>query len=219
MKNRAGLLMSFLHTIILYPIKSHVIGSHVITSLAILSLAVIVSGCAKKEEGPVDAAQQTEQETVENEISQAEETQKLVFEGVDIEGNQISSTVFSEAKITMINVWATYCNPCLREMPGLGELTGDYDAGEFQIIGIISDVLEGGDQKAIDQAKDLITQTNAQYPHLLLNESVYYALLTDVSVVPTTFFIDENGVVLDTVMGAMDKAAWKEKIDELLGKE
>ena len=179
---------------------------------------VLSAGCAKKEE-QVDIAQQTQGEEAEIDILQTEETQKLSFEGVDIDGNQISSDVLADAKLTMINVWATYCNPCLSEMPGLGELAKEYDPGEFQVIGIISDVLETADQKTIDFAKELITQTKAQYPHLLLNESVYYALLTDVSVVPTTFFVDENGVVLDTVMGAMDKSAWEEKIDELLGKE
>jgi len=113
----------------------------------------------------------------------------------------------------MVNVWATYCNPCLSEMPGLGELAAEYDAEKFQIIGIVSDVLEGEDQEL---AESLIEETGADYTHLLLNESLYYALLTDVSAVPTTFFIDENGTVLDTVVGAMEKPAWEEMINGLL---
>ncbi|MCM1342698.1 MAG: hypothetical protein NC305_05770 [Lachnospiraceae bacterium] len=68
----------------------------------------------------------------------------------------------------------------------------------------------------MDYASGLIQQTGADYTHLLLNESVYYALLTDVSAVPTTFFIDENGVILDTVIGSMEKAAWEEKVNALL---
>ena len=116
----------------------------------------------------------------------------------------------------MVNVWATYCNPCLSEMPGLGELAAEYDSEEFQIIGIISDVQEGASQEMMDLAADLIEQTGADYTHLFLNESLYYALLTDVSAVPTTFFIDENGVILDAVTGAMDKSSWEEKINALL---
>lgn len=179
--------------------------------LLMMALVVILSaGCGNKEK-------ENEKEP-ESEIQQAEE-QQVSFTGVDINGDQLSSDIFADSKITMVNVWATYCNPCLSEMPGLGELAESYDTEEFQVIGIISDVLETADQKTIDLARELITQTKAQYPHLLLNESVYYALLTDVSVVPTTFFVDENGVVLDTVLGAMDKSAWEKKIDELLGKE
>lgn len=140
----------------------------------------------------------------------------VTFEGQDMEGNTVSSAIFAESKLTMVNVWATYCNPCLREMPGLGELAREYDSGEFQIIGIISDVQEGADQRVVDYALALIDQTGADYTHLILNESVYYALLTDVSAVPTTFFIDENGVILDTVIGSMEKSAWEEKINALL---
>lgn len=133
-----------------------------------------------------------------------------------MEGNAVSSEIFSETKLTMVNVWATYCNPCLREMPGLGELANAYATDEFRIVGVISDVAEGADQRTLDYAADLVEQTSADYTHLLLNESLYYALLTDVTAVPTTFFIDSNGVILDTVVGSMDRSSWEERINELL---
>lgn len=140
----------------------------------------------------------------------------VFFEGQDIEGNAVSSSVLSNAKLTMVNVWATYCNPCLREMPGLGELAKEYEPEEFQLIGIISDVQVGAEEKTLEYASGLIEQTGADYPHLLLNESVYRGLLTEVSAVPTTFFLNRDGEVLDVVIGAMDKSAWEEKINTLL---
>lgn len=146
----------------------------------------------------------------------AESAAAVSFEALDMAGNAVSSDIFSDARLTMVNVWATYCNPCLREMPGLGELAGEYDPAEFQVIGIICDVQEDADQKMLDYASDLIQRTGADYTHLVLNESVYYALLTDVSAVPTTFFIDQDGVILDTVIGSMEKSAWEEKINALL---
>ena len=161
-----------------------------------------MSGCAK-----TGSNERTEGEAVSSSIT---------FEALDMEGNTVSAEIFSETKLTMVNVWATYCNPCLREMPGLGELAGEYAPEEFRIVGVISDVMEDADQKSIDLAASLIEQTNADYPHLLLNESLYYALLTDVTAVPTTFFIDENGEILDTVVGSMEKFAWEEKVNALL---
>lgn len=146
----------------------------------------------------------------------AEETAEIRFEAKDMDGNTVSESVFSGSKLTMVNVWATYCNPCLSEMPELGELAGEYDPETFQIIGVISDVQEGADAGQTEYAAQLIAGTGADYTHLLLNESLFYALLSDVSAVPTTFFVDENGNVLDTVVGAMKKSAWKEKIDALL---
>lgn len=187
-------------------------------SLCLLSATAFLLLCSCG--GPVnkqgDEISFTQDSTVSFSTESENSAAAITFEGLDMSGNSISSEIFSDARITMVNVWATYCNPCLREMPGLGELAGEYDPADFQIIGIISDVQEGADQKTMDYASSLIQQTGANYTHLVLNESVYYALLTDVSAVPTTFFIDENGVVLDTVIGSMEKSVWKEKIDALL---
>lgn len=146
----------------------------------------------------------------------AAQSSGISFEARDLEGNTVTEAVFADSRLTMVNVWATYCNPCLSEMPELGELAGEYDADEFQIIGVISDVQEGADQEMTVYAATLAEQTGAAYPHLLLNESLFYAMLSGVSAVPTTFFVDEKGEVLDTVVGAMDKESWKEKIDGLL---
>ena len=146
-------------------------------------------------------------------------TDTITFETVDMDGNTVTEEVFTQSKLTMVNVWATYCNPCLSEMPGLGELAGEYDPADFHIIGIVSDVMEGADQSSLDEAADLIRDTGADYTHLLLNESLYYALLTDVSAVPTTFFVDDSGTVLRSVLGAKEKADWEELINELLAEQ
>lgn len=188
-----------------------------------MALLMLLSGCGKKEAPDTQAqdekAPDTETQAETPDTQEAGDAGQIMFEAQDTEGNMISSSVLSNSRLTMINVWATYCNPCLREMPGLGELAGEYDAADFQMIGIISDVQEGAPEKTMKYAMELIEQTGADYPHLLLNESLYYALLTEVSAVPTTFFLDQNGRVLDTVVGSMEKAAWEEKIDGLLEKE
>ena len=143
-------------------------------------------------------------------------TPPVSFEASTIDGEEMTSDIFSQSRLTMINVWATYCNPCLREMPGLGELVSEYELEDFQLIGIISDVMAGSDEEALENARYLIEETGASYPHLLLNESLYYGMLMDVTAVPTTFFFDSEGTLLDTVVGSMEKSDWKEKIDGLL---
>ena len=95
-------------------------------------------------------------------------------------------------------------------------VSNEYDDETFQIIGVVSNVQEGTDQETMNLLADLIEKTEADYTHLLVNESIYYALLTDVAAVPTTFFVNADGVILDTVVGSMDKSAWEEKINELL---
>lgn len=187
--------------------------------LCILLLAissVLLSGCARA--GISERTEGSSARESENTLPPESEnsSSSITFEALDMEGNTVSAGIFAETKLTMVNVWATYCNPCLREMPGLGELAGEYAPEEFRIVGVISDVMEGADQKSIDLAASLIEETGADYLHLLLNESLYYALLTDVTAVPTTFFIDENGEILDTVVGSMEKSAWEERINALL---
>ncbi len=162
--------------------------------------------------GTAGSGRETKEETSSEEVM----PDPITFEGQDMDGNTVTSDIFAQSRLTMVNVWATYCNPCLREMPELGELAGEYDSADFQLFGIISDVQEGAGEEKLNKAADLIEQTGADYPHLLLNESLYYGLLTDVSGVPTTFFIDENGVVLGAVVGAKEKSVWKEIIDGLL---
>lgn len=187
-------------------------GYRILFGVCVLS-ALLVSGCAKDNTAP-PAESVSGSEPADGAVSAVEPSAAaVIFEGTDLEGNPLSSEVFSQSKLTMVNVWATYCNPCLREMPSLGELAAEYDPEEFQLIGIVSDVLEGEDQST---AESLVQQTQANYPHLLLNESIYYGLLMDVSAVPTTFFLDKDGMVLDTVVGAMEKSAWEDKINGLL---
>ncbi len=177
----------------------------------------LLCGCA----GGTDAGESEEgvaQKDTESVSDQEEKDSSAVpdFKGNDMEGNAVTSEIFSESRLTMINVWATYCSPCLNEMPELGELAQEYDKEDFQLIGIVSNVPEGADEEKLELVEVLIEQTEADYPHLLLNESLNDGLLSGVSAVPTTFFVGQDGKILDTVVGARDKAAWKEIIDGIL---
>lgn len=189
-------------------------------------LSASVFGCAK---APSESGVETEEEA-SSRTGSGEDVQEsgsksggltaftppVSFEASTIDGEDMTSDVLAQSRLTMINVWATYCNPCLSEMPGLGELASEYDPADFQLIGIISDVMAGSDEDALKNARDLIEETNAAYPHLLLNESLYYGMLLNVTAVPTTFFYDSEGTLLDTTVGSMEKDDWREKIDGLL---
>lgn len=203
---------------------------------AILVSGMLLNGCADNSESITDTGSIGKDTTVEvqEEIKtqaessgeeltaeqdaqeESEETYVLTFEASTIDGESLTSECFGDSKLTMINVWATYCNPCLSEMPDLGEIAASYDATDFQIIGIISDVMAESGEEDIEYAKELITQTGANYPHLLLNESLYSNLVGAVSSVPTTFFVNQEGEVLGYVVGAKSKGDWEAIINELL---
>ncbi|MBE5877129.1 MAG: TlpA family protein disulfide reductase [Lachnospiraceae bacterium] len=190
--------------------------------LLIALTGLLLSGCGAKEEmigedlsGEIfGEVERVEDSAVEESIE--EEKYYLSFTAKSVDGEEVTSDIFSNSKLTMINVWGTFCNPCLEEMPDLGEIAASIDTAEFQMIGIVSDVTDKSKQEDIDYAKELIGETKADYLHLLNGESLTQNLLAGVSAVPTTFFVKQDGEVLGYTIGAMDKGSWEALIYDLL---
>lgn len=189
-----------------------------------LLAVLLLTGCGQAAQSPsgVDNMEATVIEEAEVSVEaeaveeDAQEPYILTFEASTIEGDALTSEYLSRSKLTMLNVWATYCSPCLNEMPDLGEIAAAYDAAEFQIVGIISDVPEGSDEETIANAKALIQQTGANYPHLLLNQSLFSNLVGAVDAVPTTFFVNQRGELMGYLVGSYPKEDWEGIINELL---
>lgn len=174
--------------------------------MLIVSLAIC--GCGKS--SAKSSEYETKGETTDEEVF------VVSFESTTTNGENFSSEQFKNSKLTMINVWATYCSPCLNEMPDLGEIASSYDEKDFQIIGIVSDVYEDSGNEEVKYANTLISETKANYPHLLLNESIYSNLVAGVDAVPTTFFVNSDGELLKYVVGANSKSGWEGIINKLL---
>ena len=142
------------------------------------------------------------------------------FSTTDVDGNTIDQSVLKGKKLTMVNIWATFCGPCINEMPDLGELNKEYSDKGFQIIGIPVDVTDyygNIDAGQIELAKDIIDETNADYLHILPSASLNQAKLSQVTSVPETIFVDENGNQIgESYIGSRSKQQWKEIVDGLM---
>lgn len=143
------------------------------------------------------------------------------FRAVDINGVLRDESLFKGHKVTMINIWATFCGPCIDEMPDLGQLSADYKDKGLQIVGIVSDVMpqKSGsfDAHQLLSVRLLTQQLQADYIHLLPSSDLYKAVLGSTSVVPTTYFVDENGKVIgDPVLGSKSREAWSKVFDTVL---
>lgn len=155
-------------------------------------------------------------ETTEPNIEKIEK-----LDGTDLNGNAVETTLFGKDGITMINVWATYCNPCIQEMPHLAEIDEEYkNAGKnFTIIGICSDAVtfDGStDTNSIETAKEIVNATKVNYLNIIPGQQTIQQVLMNVSVVPTTFFVNDKGEIQKIVSGSKSKEEWKEIIDSLL---
>ncbi len=141
------------------------------------------------------------------------------FTATELYGTKVDESALADYELTMVNVWATFCGPCLREMPDLGELAAEYQSRGVRIVGMISDVLDSSgniDATQVATAKDIVTQTNADYLHILPS---YYllGLVSQIQSVPTTFFVDKDGnQVGKAYVGSRSKEDWKTIIDETL---
>lgn len=139
------------------------------------------------------------------------------FQTKTLDGEDVDQELFGKSDLTMVNIWGTFCGPCIREMPDLGELSREYADKGFQMVGIISDVSKPGDETALE----IVESTEADYTHLVIpkDANMQYRILKNAQVVPTTIFLDKDGNQIgDTYPGAKSKKQWTAIIDEMLGK-
>ena len=137
------------------------------------------------------------------------------FSARDLDGNTVTEAVFANADLTMLNVWGTFCGPCIREMPDLGELAGEYADRGVQIIGLVGDV--GQSDEDAEYAREFVEKTGAHYVHLLPSEDLQDKVLSGMMYYPTTIFFDRDGYVVDNmIVGSHTKGEWKTIIERML---
>ena len=147
---------------------------------------------------------------------------KITFNTTDLNGNPVTSELFAKNKLTMINIWGTFCGPCIREMPDLARLNEENKAKGFEVIGIVIDILDNKDDvnpRVKKTGETIIKNTGANYTHIIPNIEMFTGLLRGVQAVPTTIFVDSNGnQVGSAYLGSRSQKDWQKIIDEILEK-
>lgn len=122
------------------------------------------------------------------------------FSTTDLDGNPVDNTTFSDYKITMVNIWGTFCGPCIEEMPDLEKMSKNMPEGT-RLIGLVCDALDD-EHKSL--AKEILTQTGASFLNWIPDTALKEYMDSHVTGVPTTLFIDKNGeIVGDAIIGAV----------------
>ncbi len=102
-------------------------------------------------------------------------------------------------KLTILNFWATWCKPCVHEIPYFVELYDQYKDDGLQIIGISLD--EGRSRTRLEPT---VEKLDINYPVLADGRSAAM-LYGGIRSIPTTFIINEEGNVLGQIKGARPK--------------
>ena len=125
----------------------------------------------------------------------------FTFATTDMAGNTVTSAeAFAGNKITLVNLWATWCPPCVGELGELAQIHERLREMDCGVVGILLDADQAG---AVGKARSLMEENGVGYPVLALSEDMYDVLST-VDVIPTSFFVDSNGNIVGTpIVGAL----------------
>lgn len=179
----------------------------------------ILSGCQSKSSSN-DSVDFTDYTSTAEQTTQSPSDSIGAFTTTDIFGTTYTHDIFADYDLTLINIFATWCGPCVNEIPYLEGLYEEYRDKGVNIIGFVLDTADGKGnpiESAVEQAKTLADSTGATYPFLLPDATWLDGRLAEVTAVPTTIFVDRNGnVVGETYVGSRNLKQWKTIIEEEL---
>lgn len=142
------------------------------------------------------------------------------FETKDIYGYPYTQEIFQDYELTMVNVFATWCSPCVAEIPDLEKLHNTMADRGVNVVGVVLDVLnEKGelDQDVLKRAQLLAEQTGATYTFLLPDDTYMNGRLIGIEAIPETFFVDKNGnIVGETYSGSGSLEDWTNVVEQEL---
>ncbi len=213
----------------------------IVSVVAVLMTAVVLAGCAKtatnaepsqtaevteepaqpaeEVEPAEDTVEATEETEVSEEPEEAEEPEEVIgggsefcFSGTDVNGNAVNTAeVFAKNKVTVVNIWASWCPPCVGEITEIDKMNKELSEKGCGVIGLLDD---GEDPQGLEDAKDILQDVGATY----LNMIFPYKISANVAfqAYPTTFFVDSNGTIIgEPVVGAAPDR-YREMVDTLL---
>ena len=119
------------------------------------------------------------------------------YKSITLDGAPVSISDY-QGKVILVNLWATWCEPCREEMPALGELHSMFPRSDFEIIGVSID--DPGFEKVIIQ---IMADDNLTYPVWLDPENRFQFMFRTIGV-PESFLIDVDGQIVHQWKGAFD---------------
>ena len=144
------------------------------------------------------------------------------FTEVDTDGNEISSDIFSDYDVTIVNFWNNGCGTCIAEMPELEEMYQEFQKDKINLIGVGAD--SGENEEQLGLAKSILNEKGVTYQNISPNpeHDFYQEFIADITGYPTTYVVDSDGNIIGAplignVKDQMDTL--QSRIDQIRGSE
>ncbi len=183
-------------------------GRAIIIFLALALLGLLAAqGCAPPAPEMIKGRQPGPPEP--SKLPPAPEVSRLApdFTLADLEGNQLRLSDL-RGKVVFINFWATWCPPCRAEMPEIEAIHQEYKTEGVVVIGV--DILE-----TASDVRQFVKQGGYNWTFVLDTTGEVTASY-NIAAIPTSFFIDREGIIRAVNIGAMTKRAMETKLAEAM---
>jgi thiol-disulfide isomerase/thioredoxin len=101
-------------------------------------------------------------------------------------------------KFVLLNFWATWCVPCVRELPSLSRLNAQLSDKNFQV------VLVSQDRAGFKQTDKFIEKHKIDIPQAFIDNKLKYSRAMDINSIPTTILIGTDGVEIGRLVGSIE---------------
>lgn len=126
------------------------------------------------------------------------------------DGSSVALSDF-RGQAVLLDLWATWCNPCREEMPSIEKMYAEYRDQGFVVIAVNATIQD--DPLAVSE---FVSEFGLSFP-VLLDVNGEVSRLYELRVLPTSFFIDRQGVIQEVVVGGpMPEALLRARIEEIL---
>jgi len=122
----------------------------------------------------------------------------------------------SRGEVVLVNLWATWCVPCLKEIPELVELEKELSASGFRVVGISLD-----DTEDAEKVRSFRDEWFPEFRTYHVSDDDWFTLVSIVepqwnSVLPTSFVLDRSGALSITLTGGKDYQTFAAAVEPLL---
>ncbi len=135
------------------------------------------------------------------------------FTLIDLDGNQVSLSDF-RGKTVFLNFWATRCPPCREEMPEIEAIHQEYKDKDVVVIGI--HVIGGGWFEPEDNIRQFVQEGGYNWT-FVTDITGEVTVSYKITLIPTSFFIDSEGMIRAMKIGAMSKGAMEINLAMAMG--